>query len=66
MAKQAGLRTPHFALAAVLHTFAYLRQALAVLLIFIGSKPFAADMFGFEKFPAAWPPTLNNSPKGSS
>ncbi len=49
-----GLRALYFALAAILHRFAYLKQALAVLLIFIGSKIFVADLFGLEKFPAAW------------
>jgi predicted tellurium resistance membrane protein TerC len=37
------------------HRFAYLKQALAVLLIFIGSMIFVADHFGFEKLPAALP-----------
>jgi tellurite resistance protein TerC len=49
-----GLRALYFALAAVLHRFAYLKQALAILLIFIGSKIFVADLFGWEKFPASW------------
>lgn len=49
-----GLRALYFALAAVLHRFAYLKQALAVLLIFIGSKIFVADLLGMDKFPAAW------------
>ena len=49
-----GLRALYFALAAVLHRFAYLKQALAVLLVFIGSKVFIADFAGLEKFPAAW------------
>ncbi|ABE37296.1 tellurite resistance protein TerC [Rhodopseudomonas pseudopalustris] len=49
-----GLRALYFALAAVLHRFAYLKQALAVLLIFIGAKIFVADLLGLEKFPAAW------------
>jgi tellurite resistance protein TerC len=49
-----GLRALYFALAAVLHRFAYLKQALAMLLIFIGSKIFVADLFGLEKFPASW------------
>ena len=49
-----GLRALYFALAAVLHRFAYLKQALAVLLIFIGSKVFIAELLGMEKFPAAW------------
>jgi tellurite resistance protein TerC len=47
-----GLRALYFALAAVLHRFAYLKQALAVLLIFIGSKIFVADLMGWTKFPA--------------
>ena len=49
-----GLRALYFALAAVLHRFAYLKQALAVLLIFIGSKIFLADVLDLDKFPAAW------------
>ncbi|WP_310542840.1 TerC family protein [Phenylobacterium sp.] len=48
-----GLRALYFALAAIIHRFAYLKQALAVLLIFIGSKIFVADLLGWEKFPAA-------------
>ncbi len=47
-----GLRALYFALAAVLHRFSYLKQALAVLLVFIGSKVFVADLLGLEKFPA--------------
>ncbi|QEX18581.1 membrane protein [Hypericibacter terrae] len=49
-----GLRALYFALAAVQHRFAYLKQALAVLLVFIGSKIFLADLFGWTKFPAEW------------
>ncbi len=49
-----GLRALYFALAAVLHRFAYLKQALAVLLVFIGSKIFVADALGWTKFPAEW------------
>ena len=49
-----GLRALYFALAAVLHRFAYLKQALAVLLVFIGSKIFIADLLGWSKFPAEW------------
>ncbi len=49
-----GLRALYFALAAVLHRFAYLKQALAVLLIFIGSKVFIAGLLGWQKFPAEW------------
>ena len=47
-----GLRALYFALAAVIHRFAYLKQALAILLIFIGSKIFVAEIMGWEKFPA--------------
>jgi tellurite resistance protein TerC len=46
-----GLRALYFALAAVPHRFAYLKQALAVLLVFIGSKVFVADLLGWTKFP---------------
>ena len=49
-----GLRALYLALAAVLHRFHYLKYALSVLLIFIGSKIFVADLMGWEKFPAAW------------
>ncbi|KAA9008758.1 TerC family protein [Histidinibacterium aquaticum] len=49
-----GLRALYFALAAVLHRFAYLKYALSVLLVFIGSKIFVADLMGWEKFPPAW------------
>jgi tellurite resistance protein TerC len=51
-----GLRALYFALAAMVHRFHYLKYALAVLLVFIGSKIFLADLLGFEggKFPAAW------------
>lgn len=49
-----GLRALYFALAAVLHRFAYLKYALSVLLIFIGSKIFLADLMGWEKFPPSW------------
>jgi len=48
-----GLRALYFALAAMIHRFRYLKTALAVVLIFIGSKVFAADLLGLEKFPAA-------------
>ncbi len=48
------MRALYFALAAVLHRFHYLKYALAVLLVFIGSKIFVADLAGWEKFPASW------------
>jgi tellurite resistance protein TerC len=46
-----GLRALYFALDAVLHRFEYLKYALAVVLIFIGSKIFIVDFFDLEKFP---------------
>jgi tellurite resistance protein TerC len=49
-----GLRALYFALAAILHRFEYLKYALAILLVFIGSKIFIADLMGWEKFPANW------------
>jgi tellurite resistance protein TerC len=50
-----GLRALYFALAAMVARFKYLKYALSVLLIFIGSKIFIADALGLEKFP----PTLS-------
>jgi tellurite resistance protein TerC len=49
-----GLRALYFALAAMVHRFAYLKYALSVLLIFIGSKIFIAWAMGWEKFPPVW------------
>ena len=46
-----GLRALYFALAAMVHRFHYLKYALALVLIFIGSKIFAADMLGLAKIP---------------
>jgi tellurite resistance protein TerC len=37
----------------MIHRFRYLKPALAIVLIFIGSKIFVADLLGLEKFPAA-------------
>jgi tellurite resistance protein TerC len=48
-----GLRALYFALAAMVHRFHYLKVALAVVLIFIGSKIFVADLLGIDKFPPA-------------
>jgi tellurite resistance protein TerC len=48
-----GLRALYFALAAMVHRFHYLKYALALVLIFIGSKVFLADLLGMEKFPQA-------------
>nr|WP_206667532.1 TerC family protein [Roseomonas nepalensis] len=48
-----GLRALYFALAAMIHRFAYLKVALSVVLIFIGSKIFVADLLGIGKIPPA-------------
>ncbi len=48
-----GLRALYFALAAVIERFRYLKPALAIVLVFIGSKIFTADLLGLEKFPPA-------------
>jgi tellurite resistance protein TerC len=48
-----GLRALYFVLAAIIHRFYYLRPALALVLIFIGSKMFIADILGIEKIPAS-------------
>ncbi|ODR98452.1 hypothetical protein AUC68_08445 [Methyloceanibacter methanicus] len=47
-----GLRALYFALAAVIDRFVYLKPALAMILVFIGSKIFVADLAGWEKFPS--------------
>lgn len=51
-----GLRALYFALAAMVHRFHYLKYALSVLLVFIGSKIFVADLLGLPggKFPPSW------------
>ncbi len=49
-----GLRALYFALAAMVHRFHYLKYALALVLVFIGSKIFIADfVMGGGKFPPA-------------
>jgi tellurite resistance protein TerC len=45
-----GLRALYFALAAMIERFQYLKYALAVVLVFIGGKIFAVNLFG--KMPA--------------
>jgi tellurite resistance protein TerC len=45
-----GLRALYFALAAMIERFRYLKYALAIVLIFIGGKIFAVNLFG--KMPA--------------
>lgn len=46
-----GLRALYFALASIIDRFYYLKHALAVVLIFIGSKIFIADAFNLTKIP---------------
>ena len=47
-----GLRALYFALAAMVHRFHYLKYALALVLVFIGTKIFVADfILGGDKFP---------------
>jgi tellurite resistance protein TerC len=47
-----GLRALYFALAAMVHRFHYLKYALAIVLVFIGSKIFVSDfLLGGAKFP---------------
>jgi tellurite resistance protein TerC len=46
-----GLRALYFTLSGLIDRFAYLKYALAILLIFIGSKIFIVDMLGLEKIP---------------
>ena len=46
-----GLRALYFALSALVDRFHYLKYALAVLLVFIGSKIFVADALGLAKVP---------------
>lgn len=46
-----GLRALYFALAAMIDRFVYLKYALSIVLIFIGSKIFVADMLGLAKIP---------------
>jgi len=48
-----GLRALYFALAAMADRFHYLKYALSVLLVFVGSKIFIADAFGLAKIPPA-------------
>jgi len=48
-----GLRALYFALAAMVDRFHYLKHALALVLLFIGSKIYVSDfLLGGEKFPA--------------
>ena len=47
-----GLRALYFALSAMVHRFHYLKYALAIVLIFIGSKIFVGDWLFGGKMPA--------------
>lgn len=47
-----GLRALYFALAVILVRFKYLKYALALVLVFIGSKVFVTDWLDLVKFPA--------------
>jgi tellurite resistance protein TerC len=51
-----GLRALYFALAAMVHRFHYLKYALALVLVFIGSKIFVSD---FLMDGAKFPPVLS-------
>ncbi len=46
-----GLRALYFTLAAMINRFTYLKYALSIVLIFIGSKIFITDMLDIIKFP---------------
>lgn len=48
-----GLRALYFAMAAIIHRFYYLKYSLALVLIFIGAKPFVAWCMGEEKIAPA-------------
>lgn len=48
-----GLRALYFALSAMVDRFHYLKYALSLLLVFIGSKIFLADALNLGKFPPA-------------
>jgi len=47
-----GLRALYFALADIIYRFHYFKYALALILVFIGSKLFITDLLGWDKFPA--------------
>ena len=47
-----GLRALYFALAVIIARFKYLKYALALVLVFIGSKVFVADLLDLDKIPA--------------
>ncbi len=49
-----GLRALFFALSAMMHRFAYMQAALALVLIFIGGKVILAEFLDLEKVPATF------------
>lgn len=49
-----GLRALFFALAAMLHRFAYMKYSLSLVLVFIGAKLLIADLFGLPHMSAGW------------
>lgn len=48
-----GLRALYFVLVVLIARFNYLKYALSLVLVFIGSKIFLAELFPLEKFPPA-------------
>lgn len=48
-----GLRSLYFLLSAAIARFCYLKYALSLVLVFIGSKIFIVEIFEIEKFPPA-------------
>lgn len=53
-----GLRAIYFALAAALQQFEYLKYALAGVLVFIGGKILAHDLFGLPHVSSGWSLTI--------
>ena len=51
--REIQLREAKATLSAVIDRFVYLKQALALVLVFIGSKLFIGDLLGWDKFPPA-------------
>jgi tellurite resistance protein TerC len=49
-----GLRALYFVLASIIKRFHYLKYALSLVLVFIGSKTFIAHFLEMEKFPVSW------------
>ncbi len=49
-----GLRALYFVLASIIKRFHYLKYALSLVLIFIGSKTFIAHFMEMDKFPVSW------------